>query len=161
MSEMSKERFEQVGEFDQYLTHLDLELHPAFKKVLLNGDRDAFERVLKDFGADLSYGYEEEIATARARRKDLQPSKQVVTGVLVRFKERTDKWWVDNMMDVSDIIRNTKDSIRATGMRLANNEDSPMHQAMMAASERYVQSFDIKVDMGEEKDIATLIEETK
>lgn len=150
MSEQASERFEQVGEFDQYLTHLDLELHPLFKKVLLTGDRDAFEAILKDFGADLSYGYEEEVATARARRKDLTPTQQVVTGVLVRFKERTDKWWVDNMMDVSDIIRNTKDSIRATGMRLASNEDSPMYQAMIAAASQQVVNVDIACDMGEE-----------
>jgi hypothetical protein len=150
MSEQANERFEQVGEFDQYLTHLDLELHPRWKEVLLNGDRDAFETILKDFGADLSYGYEEEVAKARARRKDLSPSQQVVTGVLVRFKERTDKWWVDNMMDVSDIIRNTKDSIRATGMRLASNEDSPMYQAMIAAASQQVVNVEIAVDMGEE-----------
>lgn len=153
MSQMANEKFEQVGEFDQYLTHLDLELHPKWKEVLLNGDRTAFETILRDFGADLAYGYEEEIATARARRKDLIPSKQVSTGVLVRFKERTDKWWVDNMMDISDIIRNTKDSIRATGMRLASNEDSPMYQAMIAAASQHITNVEIAVDMGEETEL--------
>ena len=152
MSQMANEKFEQVGEFDQYLTHLDLELHPGFKKAVVSGDRDAFEKVLKDFGADLSYGYEEEVATVRARRSDLPPSKQVHTGILVRFKERTDKWWVDNMMDISDIIRNTKDSIRATGMRLASNEDSPMYQAMIAAASQHITNVEIAVDMGEENE---------
>ena len=150
MSEQAKERFEQVGEFDQYLTHLDLELHPNWKQALIIGDRTAFEVILKDFGADLTYGYEEEFATARARRNDLPPSKQISSGVLVRFKERTDKWWVENMMDVSDIIRNTKCSIRATGMRLASNEDSPMYQAMIAAASQHVTNVEIVCDMGEE-----------
>lgn len=161
MSEMAKELFDQFGEFDQYLTHLDLSLHPQWLEVFINGDRAALERILEDFGADLSYGYTEEVAHARARRSDLKPADQVVYGVLVRFKERTDKWWTDNMMEISDIIRNTKDSIRATGMRLASNEDSPMHQAMMKAAERYVTNVEIRVDMGEDKDIADLIEESK
>lgn len=151
MSEQARERFEQIHDFDQYLTHLDLELHPDWELAFKGGDRAAFEAILKDFGADLSYGYTEEVATARARRSDLTPSQQVVNGVLVRFKERTDKWWVDNMMDITDIIRHVKGSIRTTGMRMSVPEDSSLYEVMAQQAAKYAIVVDIKCDEGEEK----------
>lgn len=150
MAEQGKERFEQVGLFNQYLTQADLELHPNYEQAFKTGDRKLFEKVLNDFGADLSYGYEEEVAYARARRSDLLPSQQVSYGVLVRFKERTDKWWVDNMMAVEDIVDLTKDSIRATGMREALNSASHLYDAMKHEASKNVINVDIKCDEGVE-----------
>lgn len=161
MSTLRQEQFNQPHEYDQYLTQVDLEIHPEWETAFKTGDRSVFERVLHELGADLRYGYSEEIAHVRARRNDLPPSKQVQYGMLVRFKERTDKWWVSNMMEVSDIVRNTKNSLRATGMRESLMEDSPMNAAMMEAAERMLVPVDIKVNMGEDKDLADLIKESK
>jgi len=152
MAEQGKERFEQVGLFNQYLTQADLELHPDYDKALKTGDRKLFEKVLSDFGADLKYGYEEEIAHARARRSDLLPSQQVSYGMLVRFKERTDKWWVDNMMAVEDIVDLTKDSIRATGMREALNSASHLYDAMKLEASKNVINVNIACNDGEKKE---------
>lgn len=151
MAEQGKERFEQVGLFNQYLTQVDLELHPLWLDAFINGHRDSFEKILHDFGADLRYGYEEEVAYARARRSDLLPSQQVSYGMLVRFKERTDKWWIDNMMAVEDIVDLTKDSIRATGMREALNSASHLYDAMKLEASKNVINVNIACNDGTEK----------
>lgn len=144
MSEMAKERFDQPMEFDQYLGQLDMELHPLWEKAWIGQDKEAFETILHDMGADLSYGYEFNVCLYRART-----TNKVEYGVRVMFRERTDKWWVDNMMDTSDIVRNTHDSIRATGMREALNEDSPLNEVMMDQAAKYAVMVDIKCDMSE------------
>lgn len=146
MSEMAKERFDQPMEFDQYLGQLDMELHPLWEKAWIGQDKEAFETILHDMGADLSYGYEFNVCLYRART-----TNKVEYGVRVMFRERTDKWWVDNMMDTSDIVRNTHDSIRATGMREALNEDSPLNEVMMDQAAKYAVMVDIKCDMSEVK----------
>lgn len=146
MSEMAKERFDQPMEFDQYLGQLDMELHPLWEKAWIGQDKEAFETILHDMGADLSYGYEFNVCLYRART-----TNKVEYGVRVMFRERTDKWWVDNMMDTSDIVRNTHDSIRATGMREALNEDSPLNDVMMDQAAKYAVMVDIKCDMSEVK----------
>lgn len=146
MSEMAKERFDQPMEFDQYLGQLDMELHPLWEKAWIGQDKEAFETILRDMGADLSYGYEFNVCLYRART-----TNKVEYGVRVMFKERQDKWWVDNMMDTSDIVRNTHDSIRATGMREALNEDSPLNEVMMDQAAKYAVMVDIKCDMSEVK----------
>lgn len=121
MSKQATERFEQIGTFDQYLTQLDLELHPLWAEAWAKQDRKLLDKVLYDLGVDISYGYTEEVATVRARRADIIPSKQIVTGMLIRFKERTDKAWMDSMMDITDVLRNTTGSIARTGMVLSLN----------------------------------------
>lgn len=144
MSELKKEKFDQPHEFDQYLGQIDMEHHPLWEKAWLGQDQQAFETILNDMGADLRYGYEFRVCLYRARTNN-----KVEYGVRVSFVERTDKWWVSNMMATSDIVRTTKDSIRATGMRESLMEESPMHTAMVAAAERFVVNADIRVNENE------------
>jgi hypothetical protein len=143
---LRKERFDQIGEFDNFLGQLDMELHPLWNKAWIGQDQKAFEQILHDMGADLSYGYDFRVCLYRART-----SNKVEYGVRVSFKERTDKWWVSNMMDASDIIRNTKCSIRATGMRESLPEDSPLFEVMVnvAAQSGFFEVPVIMVDEGD------------
>lgn len=141
-----KEKFDQPMEFDQYLGQLDMERHPLWDKAWKGQDQKAFEKILQDLGADLDYGYEFTVCLYRSRM-----TNKVEYGVRVSFKERTDKWWTDNMMGTSDIVRNTKDSIRATGMRQGLNEDSALNEVMMEQAAKYAVVVDIKVDMSEDK----------
>lgn len=147
MSEMAREKFDQPHDFDQYLGQLDMERHPLWEKAWIGQDKKAFETILSDLGADLKYGYEFNVCLYRSRM-----TNKVEYGVRVMFKERTDKWWVTNMMATSDIVRQTHDSIRATGMRQAINEDSPLHEVMMEQASKYAVVVDIKCDMSEEKE---------
>jgi hypothetical protein len=144
MSEMAVEKFDQAHDFDQYLGQLDMERHPLWEKAWIGQDKEAFEQILHDLGADLTYGYEFRVCLYRSRM-----TNKVEYGVRVGFRERSDKWWTTNMMATSDIVRNTHNSLRATGMRLAINEDSALHEVMMEQAERYAVVVDIKVDMNE------------
>lgn len=146
MAELQKEKFDQPMEFDQYLGHLDLERHPLWEKAWKGQNQKLFEQVLYEMGADLNYGYEFTTCIHRART-----SNAVEYGMRVSFKERTDKWWVNNMMAVSDMVRNTHNSIRATGMREALNEDNPLNEAVKLAASQMTTAFDIKVDMGHDE----------
>lgn len=139
MSEQAKEKFDQPMEFDQYLGQLDMEKHPLWEKAWKGQDQKAFEKILYDLGADLNYGYEFRVCLYRSRM-----TKKVEYGVRASFKERTDDWWVKNMMCTSDIVRNTKDSIRATGMRMALNEDCPLNEVMVEQAAKYAIVADIK-----------------
>lgn len=145
MSKLKNERFDQPMEFNQYLGHLDLERHPLWEKAWVGQDQTAFETVLNDLGADLSYGYDFNVCLYRSRM-----TNKVEYGMRVSFRERTDKAWMNSMMDVSDIIRTVKCSIRATGMREAMNEDTPLYEAMVEQAARTVTLADIKVDMSED-----------
>jgi hypothetical protein len=144
MSELRKEKFDQPMEFDQYLGQLDMEQHPLWKKAWIGQDKEAFDKILHDLGADLDYGYDFRVCLYRSRM-----TNKVEYGVRVGFKERTDKWWTSNMMDASDIVRNTHDSIRATGMRQCLNEDSPLNEVMMEQAAKYAVVVDIKCNMSE------------
>ena len=146
MSELKKERFDQPMEFDQYLGHIDLEQHPLWEKAWHGQDQEAFEQVLKDLGADISQGYAFSICLHRARTNN-----KVEYGMRVSFRERTDKEWVDTMMATSDIVRNTHNSLRATGMRMGLNEDTPLNEAMMEQAAKLVTIADIKCDMSKDK----------
>lgn len=155
MSELAKEKFDQPMDFDQYLGQLDMEQHPLWEKAWVGQDQQAFETILKDLGADLDFGYDFRVCIYRSR---MFPNK-VEYGVRVGFKERTDKWWQSNMMAVSDIVRNTHNSLRATGMREALNEDSPLNDVMIAAAEKFSLSVEIKVDMGDMSELNDLVKE--
>lgn len=146
MSKPAKEKFDQPMEFDQYLGQLDMEQHPLWEKAWVGQDQEAFEQVLHDLGADLNYGYHFNVCLYRSRM-----TNKVEYGMRVSFRERTDKVWMDSMMCVSDIVRNTKNSIRATGMRETLNEDTPLNEAMMEQASKLVTLADIKVDMSKEK----------
>ena len=138
MSEMKQERFDQPHLFDNYLGHQDLELHPLWEKAWIGQDKATFEQVIYDMGADLNYGYEFSICLHRARTNN-----KVEHGMRVAFKERTDREWMRDMMDVSDIVRLETRSIVTTGMRLSLNEDRPMDQMMANANlYNYAESFD-------------------
>jgi hypothetical protein len=170
MAEISVERQEQPSVYDQYLGQGDLKLHPLWKNEWLtvahdednpflqgHVDQKIFERILVELGADLPLGYASSVCMHRNRT-----SNAVTYGLRVTFKERTDKWWVDNMMSTSDLVRHVSEregSIRAVGMRESLMEESPMHSAMMAAAERLIVTVDIKVK--DDSDVAALIEETK
>lgn len=144
MSEMAQEKFDQAHDFDQYIGFLDLDTHPKWAEIWEEQDEERFKKVLHYFGADTTQGFGFDQCIYRARRTDLTPSQQVEFGIVVRFKERTDKWWVDNMMSIEDIVRHTQNSIRATGMRQTLNEDSPLHEVMMEQAAKYAVVVDIK-----------------
>lgn len=146
MSEQAKEKFDQPMEFDQYLGQLDMERHPLWDKAWKGQDKEAFEKILNDLGADLDYGYDFRVCLYRSRM-----TNKVEYGVRVGFRERTDKWWTDNMMCTSDIVRNTHDSIRATGMRLGLNEDCALNEVMIEQAAKFAIVADIKCDMSEVK----------
>ena len=170
MSEMASERFEQPHDFDQYLGQGDLKLHPLWKNEWLSEvheenseflkghpDQKEFEQILFEMGADMKLGYESNVCMHRNRT-----SKDITYGLRVMFKERTDKWWIDNMMATSDIVRHvgmTEGSIRTVGMRECLMEESSVYAAMVAAAEQHIIVADIKVK--DESDVFTLIEETK
>lgn len=146
MSEMAREKFDQTCSFDQYLSFLDMEKHPLWDEAWKGQNAEKFDQILYDMGADLSKGWEITMCLHRART-----SNNVEYGPRVSFVERQDKWWVSNMMATSDIVRNTHDSIRATGMRQAINEDSPLHEVMMDQAAKYAVVVDIKCsDLKEE-----------
>lgn len=146
MSEMKKERFDQIHEFDNYLGHLDLEQHPLWDKAWFGQDQEVFETVLHELGADLRMGYEFTMCLHRSRTNN-----KVEYGMRVAFRERTDKEWMTTMMATSDIVRNTHNSLRATGMRMGLNEDTPLNEAMMEQASKLVTMADIKVDMSKDK----------
>ena len=146
MAEQQKERFDQPHDFDQYLGHLDLELHPKWEQAWKGQDQKVFEEILKDMGADLRYGYDFRVCNYRPRT-----SKHSEYGIRIGFKERSDKWWVDNMMDITDIIRHVKGSVRTTGMRLSIPEDSSLYEVMAQQAAKFAVVVDIKCNEGEVK----------
>jgi hypothetical protein len=146
MSEQAVEKFDQPMEFDQYLGQLDMERHPLWESAWRGQNQDEFETILYDLGADLNYGYDFRVCLHRSRM-----TSKVECGLRVGFRERSDKWWVDNMMDTSDIVRNTHDSIRATGMRMGLNEDSPLNEVMMDQASKFAMVVDIKCNDSEVK----------
>lgn len=157
MAEQSVERFEQSMLFDQYLGDVDLMRHPQYTEGLYEKDKELHDSILHSMGADLSYGYEFVESTYRTRI-----CKSIRVGVRICFKERTDKWWQQNMMDISDIVRYVSENegtIKAVGMRESLMEDSSMHAAMVAATERFVINAEIVVK--DNNDSADLIEEVK
>lgn len=145
MSKLKNERFDQPHDFDNYLGQLDMEKHPLWEKAWLGQDQEAFEQVLNDLGADLNYGYTFNVCLYRSRM-----TKKVEYGMRVSFRERTDKVWMDSMMDVTDILRHTTDSIRATGMREMLNAETPLNDAMMEQAGKLVVLADIPCNLGEE-----------
>lgn len=145
MAEQANEKFDQPHDFDQYLGQIDMELHPLWEKAWIGQDQKAFEEILFDLGADLKHGYDFRVCLYRSRM-----TNKVEYGVRVGFKERQDKWWVSNMMDASDIVRNTHDSIRATGMRQCLNEDSPLNEVMMEIAAKQAIIVDIKCNDSKE-----------
>lgn len=145
MAEQANEKFDQPHDFDQYLGQIDMELHPLWETAWIGQDQKAFEEILFDLGADLKHGYDFRVCLYRSRM-----TNKVEYGVRVGFKERQDKWWVSNMMDASDIVRNTHDSIRATGMRQCLNEDSPLNEVMMEIAAKQAIIVDIKCNDSKE-----------
>ena len=146
MSKLAKEKFDQPMEFDQYLGQLDLEQHPLWGEAWVGQNQEAFETVLHEMGADLRMGYEFTMCLHRSRTNN-----KVEYGMRVAFCERTDKDWMDNMMCTSDIVRNTHNSLRATGMRMGLNEETPLNEAMMEQAAKLVTLADIKVDLSKDK----------
>lgn len=149
MSELAVEKFDQEHDFDQYIGFLDLDTHPKWLEIWQAQDEARFKKVLHYFGADTEQGFMFDQCIYRARRSDLTPSQQVEFGMVVRFKERTDKWWQNNMMCIEDVVRHTQNSIRATGMREALNEDSSLNDLMIEQAAKFAINVDIKCDMGE------------
>lgn len=147
MAALKEERFDQPMKFDQYLGQLDMELHPLWNKAWKGQDQKAFEQILYDMGADLAFGYGFNVCLHRART-----SNKVEYGMRVSFKERTDKKWMDTMMDVTDIIRNTHSSIRTTGMLEVMNDQGALYETIVQETMKMsdIACFDIKVNMGDE-----------
>lgn len=151
MAESAVEKFDQDHDFDQYIGQLDLDTHPKWNQAWETQDKELFEKIIHYFGADITQGYLFEQVLYRARRTDLTPSQQVEHGLVVRFKERTDAWWVKHMMSIEDIVRHTQNSIRATGMRQCMNEDTPMNDVMMEQAAKMLVVVDIKCN--DEKEV--------
>lgn len=132
MASLKKEKQNQTPSFDQYLSFIDMEQHPKWKEGWNKQNQKVFESILHDLGVDLALGWEIDICLHRARTNN-----KVDYGPRVRFRERTDKWWMNNMMSTSDLVRNTQGSIRSTGMRLSLNEDCSLYSAMKEMAAKY------------------------
>lgn len=117
MSEVQSK--DELFEFNQYLSFLDLEHHPDFKEAWSGQNKVAFEKVLMSMGVDLAYGYE--IADCLHRSRFCQ---RVERGPRITFRERTDSFWIKNGMQLEDTVRETKSVIARVGMILAMNPDT-------------------------------------
>lgn len=113
--------------YDQYLSAIDLEKHPEWKKAWKNQDKTLMAKILYDMGADLEYGYNFAVCYHRPRT-----SKETVNAFRVSFRERRDHEWVMSMMELEDVIRVT--------------EDRGMRQDMMQMSKRLSSGGTFKVD---------------
>lgn len=117
MSEV--ENKDEMFEFNQYLSFLDLEHHPDFKSAWDGQDKVAFEKVLMSMGVDLGYGWEITDCLHRSRF-----CQRVERGPRITFRERTDHYWIKNGMQLEDTVRETKSVIARVGMILAMNPDT-------------------------------------
>lgn len=110
---------QEVFAFNQYLSMIDLSLHPKFLEYSKEWDEKILEEMLYDMGADIKKnGYEMYMQTHVPRTNE----KMRIHCQRFVFTERTDKWWIDNGMMLGDIVRNHPSAIVRVGMRLAQNE---------------------------------------
>lgn len=131
--EVSSKGFEYM--FNQYLSFLDLECHEDFKKVWSEQDKRGFEKVLMSMGADLNFGWEIKVCLHRSRF-----SEKVDYGPRITFKERTDKYWIKNGMQLEDIVREVDSTISRVGMILAMNADT-RSQSIVSGDEESTLGF--------------------
>lgn len=111
---MSKQ---EVFEFNQYLSMIDVAKHPRFLEYSKEWDEKILQEMLFDMGADLKLnGYEMTMCEHRPRT-----TNKVVHCQRFLFTERKDKYWLANGMQTEDIIRNHPSEIVRTGMMLAIN----------------------------------------
>lgn len=143
MTVMKEEKRNKPAEFDQYLGQLDLEQHPLWDEAWLGQNQEAFEKIMYDLGADLSYGYDFRICMYRART-----SNKTEYGVRVGFKERTDKHWMDTMMGIEDIARNTvgttTNALARVGMLESLGVENPLNNAMREGEDELVINVNVE-----------------
>lgn len=72
-----------------YLSFGDLQRLPEFRLALMRQNKEAFEKILFDNGADVSKGYNVSSSTHRMRTSNGQ-----YTGFRVDFTERLDEKWI-------------------------------------------------------------------
>lgn len=106
-------------EHDNFLSFRDLQQIDDWRDVLLNEDTKRLEEILYTNGADLAYGYS--IESCNHRPKTASAGNDAQFGPLIRFKTRTDKWWIDNVMEAEDIARVHPSSFVRAGMRESLN----------------------------------------
>jgi len=134
---MSKQ---EAFEFNQYLSFMDTMKHPRWSEYEKDWDEQVLKEILYDMGADIEKnGYEIVMLTHRPRT-----CNRVVHCQYVHFTERTDKWWIDNGMQVEDIIRNHPSEIVRVGMLLAMNAERKMNEVQAAKISSQVTNIDIK-----------------
>lgn len=119
---------EQKFEHNQYLSFLDLEHHPEWKAAWKSQDKRACDKILMAMGVDLKFGYDIADCTHRSRI-----DQKVGSGPRVSFRERTDKYWLSNGMQVEDLVRETPSIIARVGMILAMNVDTRVESMVRAA----------------------------
>lgn len=134
------------SEFDNYLSYIDLMKHPSWKEYEKEWSEDTLKQMLSDMGADLEYGYQVSICVHRPRTENRIRECERVT-----FRERRDKYWVDNYMATEDIARTDKSSVVRYGMSLSLNKDSAIHEAMVRDLAKEVKNVDIVVSEKESK----------
>jgi len=140
---MKQENKIQPFEFNQFLSYIDLAKHPRWNEYAEFWKEDVLKELLYDMGADLSYGYETSMVTHRPRTENKVRHCQRVT-----FKEREDEFWINNYMQIEDVVRCTGSEISRVGMLLAMNSERKANEVMVSKMAAQVQTVDIKVDMG-------------
>lgn len=119
---------EQKFERNQYLSFLDLQHHPAWVIAWKAQDKTACDKVLMSMGVDLKFGYDVADCLHRSRI-----DQKVGSGPRVTFRERTDKYWLNNGMQMEDMVRETPSIISRVGMILAMNADTRVESMVTAA----------------------------
>lgn len=132
--------------FDQYLSFVDLEKLDDWHLAWKGQDKQKFEEILYNNGADLEFGWSVVEGLHRPRT-----SNQVDYGPRVTFKERSDKWWVRNMMSVEDIITHVTDEQVRVDLIGMMNQKMSLSEAIEDALGKYTVSEVEEVLKGSEE----------
>jgi len=138
MSSNKEQKKSEPFEFTNYLSFLDLERHPGWKEAWFGQDKEMFEKLLFSMGVDLDYGYEIRVTMHRSRI-----CNRVEYGPRIDFRERTDDFWMRNMMQTEDVVRHTKSEIARVGMTLAMNNIHNVAEATQAKMMNNVSNVNI------------------
>lgn len=126
-----KEKFDTTlyAEHDSYLSFKDLEKLDQWRDVLVAGDEDKLKEILYKHGADVRYGYQILSCHHRTATKPFEEYR----GPLIRFKQRTDKYWLDKYTSPEDVARLHPSSFVRHGMRESLNMGVSINDCMEEA----------------------------
>lgn len=91
------------GEYNQYLSFVDLEQHPEWNDAWKNQDKERVEAILYSLGADISNGWSIEVNLHRTRT-----TNKVEYGPRFCYTQRKDKAW-QKWLSVEDLIETSND----------------------------------------------------